>query len=102
MNMFSKIKVVKDVGQFREGDILEFNFKTNKYNLTREFEDISNNKVVTRKVNLSLSPDFIKEYKGYFEVVEDAELIDERDLQIAELKQEVNRLKYLLSNKFWF
>lgn len=102
-NMFSKIQLLKDLGQLKEGDVLEYNVETNKYSAVREFEDVVNNRIVTKKQTMSLTPDFIKENKEYFQPVEDAEIIDDRDFKIAQLTQEVNKLKQLLGNKYlWF
>jgi hypothetical protein len=101
--MFNKIRLLKDLGQLKEGNVLEYNIETNKYSGTVSFEDVVNNSIVTKKQTISLTPDFIKENREYFEPAEDAEVIDDRDFKIAQLSQEVSRLKQLLGNKYlWF
>lgn len=120
-----KVKVIKAFKGLEIGDILNFNDKEYRYELTKTNEDVSENGTTVSKKFYSFNDWTIKENKEYFqfideqgnttEVIEHVEEqlkrgtplldeIDEKDKKIKELEDKIKELeveKEMVSKFIW-
>ena len=63
-------KVIKAINGLEEGDILNYNEKTHKYEIKKIEEDISDNGYSSKKTLHTYSKDVIKNHNQYFEFID--------------------------------